>query len=190
MHDLDYPSHSNFFPAVKKTLPLALSPLAILLLAGCASDETPHPMGRAVIKTPGEMNVYDVADNDAQMDRATREARKTVPQFVQAFQHPAPGDRNFAVKKLFVKDGKAEHIWLTDIQFTGNRFQGLVDNKPVHVAGLKLGDRVSVNPNEVSDWMYVHDNKLVGGYTLRVLYTELSPAEKDDFRKRAGFDVQ
>jgi uncharacterized protein YegJ (DUF2314 family) len=133
--------------------------------------------------------MYDVGDNDVQMDRATQRARRTVPQFVDALQHPAPGDRDFAVKKLFVKDGKAEHIWLTDIHFTGNRFHGLVDNHPRDIAGLKVGDKVSVNPNEISDWLYVHDGQLVGGYTLRVLLTELSPAEKEDFLKRAGFQI-
>jgi uncharacterized protein YegJ (DUF2314 family) len=175
---------------VKRTFSLVLPPLFAVLLAGCASDETPpHPVGRAVYRTQGESNMYDVADNDIQMDRATQRARRTVPQFVQALQHPAPGDRDFAVKKLFVKNGKAEHIWLTDVHFVGNRFVGLVDNRPRDIAGLKLGDKVSVNPNEVSDWLYVHDGQLVGGYTVRVLMAELTPAEKDDFLKRAQFQV-
>ncbi len=134
--------------------------------------------------------MYDVADDDVQMDRAVQRARRTVPQFVQALQHPAPGDRNFGVKKLFVKDGKAEHIWLTDVQFTGNRFVGYVDNHPRNIPGLKVGDKVSVNPNEITDWLYVHDGKMVGGYTVRVLMTELSPADKEDFLKRAGFQIQ
>jgi uncharacterized protein YegJ (DUF2314 family) len=168
------------------SLPLA----AALLLAGCAADETaPHAIGRSVMRAPGEPNTYQVADEDRQMERATRQARRTVPQFVTALQHPMPGDREFAVKKLFVKDGQAEHIWLTDIQFTGNRFVGLVDNRPRYIAGLKVGDKVSVNPDEISDWSFVRNDQLVGGYTIRVLYAEMSPAEQADFLKGAKFQI-
>ena len=133
--------------------------------------------------------MYQVADNDIEMDRATRRARKTVPEFVTALEHPLPGERDFAVKKLFVKDGNAEHIWLRDVQFTGNRFVGFVDNRPMHIEGLKIGERVSVNPNEVSDWSYVRNGQLVGGYTVRVLFSEMSDAEKEDFQKRAEFRI-
>jgi uncharacterized protein YegJ (DUF2314 family) len=172
------------FPLV----PLTLVPLVSVFLAGCASDDAPpQAIGRPVTVAPGESNVYDVAKSDVQIDRATQRARRTVPEFVQALDHPLPGDRDFAVKKLFIKDGKAEHIWLTDVHFTGNRFVGLVDNTPMYIPGLKLGEKVSVNPNEVSDWMYVRNGQLVGGYTIRVLLTELSPADKADFLKKAQF---
>ena len=133
--------------------------------------------------------MFEVADKDEQMHRATEHARRTVPQFVEALQHPMPGDRDFEVKKPFVKDGKAEHIWLTDVHFTGNRFVGLVDNKPDRIAGLKLGDKVSVNPNEISDWSYVRNGQLVGGYTIRVLLAELSPGDKEAFLKQANFQI-
>ena len=36
---------------------------------------------------------------------------------------------------------------------------------------------------------YVEDGHLVGGYTIRVLYSELTPEEKADFEKRADFHI-
>ena len=60
------------------------------------------------------------------------------------------------------------------MKFTGNRFVGVVDNKPNNIPGLKVGARASVNPDEISDWSYVDHGKLVGGYTIRVLYAEMS----------------
>ena len=41
-----------------------------------------------------------------------------------------------------------------------------VDNEPQKIRGLKLGQLVLVNSNEISDWLYT-DGKLVGGYTVR-----------------------
>ena len=56
--------------------------------------------------------MYDVKEKDAEMDQATRHARHNVAKFIAAVQHPAPGQRDFQVKKLFVKGDKGEHIWL------------------------------------------------------------------------------
>ncbi len=152
-------------------------------------DESIHAIGRVATRTSGEPVMYNVDENDQQMDHATVRARKHVDRFIAALQHPAANQRDFQVKKLFIKDGKAEHIWLADVKFTGNRFTGIVDNRPQFITDLKLGARVSVNPDEVIDWSYVEDGRLVGGYTIRVLYSELTPAEKADFEKRADFHI-
>ncbi len=173
--------------------PLLLFPI-LLLAAGCASDddkEVPHPIGRAVTRTQGDAAMYTVNDDDMQLEHANRHARRTVGQFITALRNPQPGQRDFQVKKVFITpDGKAEHIWLADVKFTGNRFVGVVDNKPANIPKLKIGDRASVNPDEVSDWSYVDHNKLVGGYTIRVLYYEMSPEERQDFEKRAEFHIE
>ena len=152
-------------------------------------DESIHAIGRKATRTEGDAVMYAVDENDQQMDRATVRARKHVNRFIAALQSPKPNQRDFQVKKLFVRDGKAEHIWLADVKFTGNRFVGVVDNRPSYVPGLKIGDRASVNPDEVIDWSYVEDGRLVGGYTIRVLYSELTPAERTDFEKKADFHI-
>ena len=161
---------------------------------GCATngDDISHPIGRAVVSTPGEMGTYAVDDKDAQMERASRRARSTVGQFITVLQHPKPGQTDFQVKKLFVaKDGsQGEHIWLADVKFNGNRFHGVVDNKPSAIKGLKVGENAAVNPDEISDWSYVENGHLVGGYTIRVLYSELTAQQKQDFEKQAGFHIE
>ena len=166
----------------------------LLLAAGCSTEdrEVPHAIGRTATKMPGEMAMYDVDDKDAQLERASRHARRTVGEFITAVQNPKPGQHDFQVKKLFVaKDGsKFEHIWLADIHFNGNRLVGVVDNKPAYIQGLKIGAKASVNPDEITDWSYVDNGHLVGGYTIRVIYTELSAQEKQDFEKEAGFHVE
>jgi uncharacterized protein YegJ (DUF2314 family) len=76
------------------------------------------------------------------------------------------------------------------VEFVGNRFQGRVDNQPRKIRGLKLGQLVSVNPNEISDWLYVDNGRLIGGYTVRVRYSELSPEQKQEFDRKADFKME
>ena len=125
----------------------------------------------------------------AAMRHAVTEARKTVGKFILALNHPAPGQQDFEVKKPFIQGDQVEHIWLSDVRFVGNRFQGRLDNQPRKIRGLKLGQLVSVNPDEISDWLYVDNGKLVGGYTVRAHYNELSPQQKQQFDRDADFKI-
>ena len=78
--------------------------------------------------------------------------------------------------KVPVTDGKVtEHMWLSDVAFDGTRFSGRLSNRPNGVTGVKVGDTLTYETDRLSDWMYVADGKLVGGFTLRVLRDSVSP---------------
>ena len=146
--------------------------------------------GQELERSSTEPPYLEVPKDHAAMHRAVTEARKTVGEFIAVLKHPAPGQQDFEIKKAFVQNGQVEHIWLSDVQFAGNRFQGRVDNQPRKIQGLKLGQLVSVKPNEISDWLYIDHGKLVGGYTVRVQYNELSPKEKQEFNRAADFKIE
>jgi uncharacterized protein YegJ (DUF2314 family) len=76
------------------------------------------------------------------------------------------------------------------VTFDGKNFHGRIDNKPLEVKNVRFGQRVTVDPKEVSDWMFLKDGKLMGGYTTRVLYARLSPEEKAEFDREAEFEVR
>jgi uncharacterized protein YegJ (DUF2314 family) len=42
----------------------------------------------------------------------------------------------------------------------------------------------------ISDWMYVHEGRLVGGYTIRVMRDRLSPAERLRFDQGLPFKIE
>jgi uncharacterized protein YegJ (DUF2314 family) len=141
-------------------------------------------------KTATEPERYQVQNDHAAMRQAVIKARKTVGKFIDALKHPAAGQTDFEVKKPFVQGSDVEHIWLSDVQFTGSRFQGRVDNTPQKIRGLKMGQLVSVNPNEISDWVYIDNGKLVGGYTIRAHYDELTPDQKKEFDRQSDFRMK
>jgi len=147
-------------------------------------------MGREDLQPGTEPHVFDVAKNDHAMRQAVHQARRTVGVFMQALVHPVAGQSDFEVKKPFIQGDVVEHLWLSGVSFSGNRFHGYVDNVPHKIKGLKMGDRVSVNPNEISDWAYIENGRLIGGYTIRVLYYELSPQDKAALEKEARFRIE
>jgi uncharacterized protein YegJ (DUF2314 family) len=44
----------------------------------------------------------------------------------------------------------------------------VIANEP-ELEGLRLGQRVAFDKVDVSDWMYMEDGRMIGGFTTRVL---------------------
>ncbi len=171
--------------------------LAWLLGASVIATLTPNApaanvVGQQLKNNDAEPAYFQVPKDrhHADMRRAVIEARKTVNEFITALQRPAAGQQDFEVKKPFTHGDEVEHIWLTGVKLVGNSFQGRVDNQPRKIPDLKLGQLVSVSPKEISDWLYVDNGKLVGGYTVRVHYNELTAEQKRDFDRQADFKIE
>lgn len=139
-------------------------------------------------KSPADKVTY-VADDDPRMDAAMKKARSTVNTFTAALNSPKAGQSAFSIKMAFSDGTNAEHMWLIPVRFDGKKFHGTVNNKPEKVSNVKIGDKVSISPAEISDWMYVEKRKLVGGFTLRVLRDALPASERADFDKSVPFVI-
>jgi len=170
-----------------KPTPLLLA--VPLLMAGCAGQRVEHPIAKDIRRTGVKHEVFRIEDRDEHMRQAVAQARKTLPVFIAALQHPTRGQHDFEVKKPFVKNGDVEHIWLSDVEYSGHRFHGIVDNHPWKIKGLKFGEHVSVNPNEISDWVFVDHGKLKGGYTIRCLARNLSPEKRKEFENETKVKI-
>jgi uncharacterized protein YegJ (DUF2314 family) len=183
----------NPFPAIVKGTRRKIRLIAVvgtLVIAGLTlNSQATNITSQALKQGNGGPEYFQVPNNHAAMHQAVREARKTVGKFIAALKNPGPGQQDFEVKKPFVQGSEVEHIWLSDVRFVGKHFEGRVDNQPQKIQGVKLGQVVSVNPKEISDWLYVDSGKLVGGYTVRAHYDELSPQQKREFDRNADFTI-
>ena len=168
-----------------KTLPLTIL-IASLALAACDSKKS----SSETIRREGQPDYVHVPDKDPEMDKAIQTARDSVDTFIAALKAPAAGQGNFTVKKPFKDGEQVEHIWLSNATFDGTQFSGRVDNEPVDVKNVKLGQTATAAKNEISDWFYIENGKLVGGYTIRALYSRMPPDEKKDFDAHAGFKLE
>jgi uncharacterized protein YegJ (DUF2314 family) len=146
---------------------------------GCSCKDA----GQSVVHREGEPDVINVDSNDAEMNAAISQARHTTGEFLRILAAPKPNQTDFSAKREYpTKNGLGgEHIWISDLSYDGKLLHGKVGDDPANIANLKLGDEVSFSPAELTDWMYMEDGKIVGGYTIRVLRKRMSAQEGADF---------
>jgi uncharacterized protein YegJ (DUF2314 family) len=160
-----------------------LTPLVLLSFLTVGACDGNRPEEVKVVERVNEPDLIHIDNDDPRMVAATEKARATAPEFAQALAAPKLNQEAFAVK-MRVTDGKAtDYMWISDLSFDGQLFRGRLGNTPDAVTGVKLGDELAVKPGQLSDWMYVEDGRLVGGYTLRVIRVSPEVRARLEFRK-------
>lgn len=134
--------------------------------------------------------VTQFSQNDAGMNAAIAQARGSVEQFVARLGRPV-SDADFVSVKIGLptSDGSREHMWCDNVKLSGGTFTANIANEPVD-SRYKLGQKVSTAKGEISDWMYVENGKLVGGYTLRHMVSQMSASEREQFKKSMPFRIE
>jgi uncharacterized protein YegJ (DUF2314 family) len=138
-----------------------------------------------------EDNLYSTSGDDEEMNAAIQEAIRNYPLFEQAMQQPDSSLTDFAVKMKFAYgDDNIEHMWVSDLHLISGQFFGVLNNDPVNIEKIKAGDTLRVIRDKISDWMYVKNGKLQGGYTLKVIYKNMNEKEKKEFRESLPFEIE
>lgn len=140
---------------------LFLVSLSLVVDSGCKKEES------AGQKWEREHNFSDPGD-DPRMKTAEAESRRRWPEFVTAFNERKP-NRAYAVKARFVDGKVTEWMWMQVESINGNTVTGRVDNDPVDVKNVKLGDRVSKPLADIDDWIVGDGKTMTGGFTSKVL---------------------
>ena len=134
--------------------------------------------------------IYETTSDDVEMNIASKKAVDSIAIFDAAFKSKSKNISFISLKKRFKIEGGSENIWISPINKTEKGYLGTVDNDPIYVKDVKYGDTVLVKANEVSDWMYVENNLLHGGYTLRVAIKHMNPKEKEEFLKSLDYKIE
>jgi len=160
-----------------------------LLFCVSSCDQSDRDTGHVVARA-GEPAVHMVSGKDPDMNSAIEQARATVDTFIAGLQNPAQNQTHFSVKAQIVDGVHSEHIWLYDVSFDGRQFQGKIGNNPINVENVAPGDDFVLKPSEISDWMIIEDNRLVGGYTIRVIRNRLPAEERQKFDQSLPFMIK
>lgn len=81
-------------------------------------------------------------------------------------------------------------MWLNDVTFNKSQFTGIVGNEPNNLTNVSLGDKVTVEQGKISDWMYIEEKNLVGGFTIRAVRDSLLQSELKEFDKNLPFKIK
>jgi uncharacterized protein YegJ (DUF2314 family) len=127
---------------------------------------------------------------DSAIEAATREARDALDRFIRPLSHPSTGQSDFSVK-VPVHDGEATHyLWLQQITYDGSNFSGILGPDAAGMAGHSPGERITIASSGIADWMFVENDKLVGGFSLRAIREQLSGEARKQFEKSVWFKFE
>jgi uncharacterized protein YegJ (DUF2314 family) len=153
---------------------------ASLAIAVIAASPDPSATARAA----PDSGYITVPNHDPDMDEAKAKARNTLAHFWEKFADPGADEHGFALKVAIpFGENNSEHIWTKDMVRKDGKISVVIDNTPRDVKTVRAGQRIEVADNQISDWMYVRNGKIVGNYTMRPLLKRM-PAQ-DAARYRA-----
>jgi uncharacterized protein YegJ (DUF2314 family) len=171
----------------KKSTTLTLAGLCFLL----ASCDSP----RKTVRREGEPDIVISSGDDRELNRAKAYAKSHYNKFLEAAYSDDTTMHEFHVKLRFDtdsgKDGQAhnEHIWLSNLHLKHDSLFGYIANEPEFVTNIKYADEVFVDTSILSDWYYIQNNRLVGGWTIKVLLKHSGKEEIEKVEKEMGCKI-
>ncbi|WP_284267699.1 YegJ family protein [Bradyrhizobium iriomotense] len=142
----------------------------------------PAPQVGAQDRSP----VIDVRTGNPEMNAAIARARNTLPTFWASYDAPKGTEAGHSLKVRFPTSGtNAEHNWMADVKKLGNgTYSGRFANRPRDLPGKREGDLVEFRDADISDWMFMRNDKIVGGETIKPLLKSMPKADADALRAR------
>lgn len=97
---------------------------------------------------------------------AVAEAKAAFPEFVTAWRANR-GENMFQVLKAFESEvGGLVYVWIEVTDLAEGKVKGKLIENPEFPIGLDVGDKVTVDPDEVVDWMYYnYEGEVTGDFT-------------------------
>jgi len=104
------------------------------------------------------------------MSDAIQRARASIGDFFAALRLPRNGQTDFRIQAVFEDGDEREQIWLSELNFSTRPATGLVSTRS-RIKTIAYRKRVPFRPEQMSDWMYNDNGRVVGAHTLRVPLT-------------------
>lgn len=130
--------------------------------------------------------VISVSAEDGAMSKAIADARTKLLHFWKVMAAPKAGETDFCLKVRVVDGETVEHFWCTDLKIEKGVISGVIGNDAEMVKTVRLGQRITIKEADISDWLYMKAEKMIGNYTVRPLMKSMSKEEVDFLKVKLG----
>jgi uncharacterized protein YegJ (DUF2314 family) len=151
--------------------------LLCLLLFACA----PGPVATSPPAT---------SSTDTELAVAIEQARASLDTFIARITTPH-ADRTFiALKVRFTPPVESpQDIWVDEVTYANGVLRGKVGDD-IPALKLEAGEKITIDEEDILDWMIVEDGKLIGGYTIRLAVQRMSPEERERFLETLDYSIE
>lgn len=139
-----------------------------LLVASCSREEAPL------------VEVDPISSDDEELNAAMEHARETFPDFMSTSQETDTEGTAYLAKVRMLEGELAEDLWLSGVKEEEQGFSGIVNEAPMKLQKVMALEEVRFTANQVVDWQYFADGKIVGAFTTRVERSRMTEEEKAD----------
>lgn len=134
--------------------------------------------------------------DDPEMQQAHERARQTFKFFWRELswenRRIVPALTAAIIKAPFSEspsdDDRVEHMFVNEIDFDGKDVFGELASDPNWVTRVKAGDQVQLPAAQISDWMYAIGDRAYGGFTIHLLRSRMSAAERKEHDQAWGLE--
>jgi uncharacterized protein YegJ (DUF2314 family) len=101
------------------------------------------------------------------MSEAIQKARASIGKFFSAHRVRRASQTDFRIQAIFHDGQRREQIWLSHLDFNTKPATGIVSTR-TRLKTASYGKRVPFRPDQMSDWMYRDNGRIVGGFTMKI----------------------
>jgi uncharacterized protein YegJ (DUF2314 family) len=163
--------------------------LSALLCQGAAFASDPNPVAK-------------VPKGDPAMSAAFAKAAATLDAFLAKWRNPPPGAERFSLKIGLVDTpdapgyavvrpgapGAVEWFWTNNLSLDGAGFSATLANDPDMLHNVSFGQVVRFTRQDIGDWMYWQDGKIVGNATACPALAHATAEERREMKEKYGLD--
>ena len=80
-------------------------------------------------------------------------------------------------------------MWIIVTDEHNGMLKGVVESDAEDTREVKMGQEVTLNISEISDWSYAEGKKLIGGYTISYFLDKMSAKERQKFLEENGMEL-
>lgn len=148
--------------------------------------------------------VPKVPKGDPAMSAAFARAAATLDGFFVKWRNPPPGAEGFSVKIGLMDSAAApgyaivkpdspvaepvEWFWTNDLRQEGDGFVARIGNDAELLRNVSGGETVHFKRQDIGDWMYFQEGKIVGNATACPALAHASADERGQMKEQYGID--